>query len=163
ILPDSAQAAAAARAGPRLRRADARRLAGTVRRLPGGGGAFERRGTGAPPAVAGGGGEGEAVSGWIAGVNAFAAAWSGALWPVSWLLLLWLAGLGWGIIRLLRAWIRLRRLAQSWLPAADPALLENVRRISERLGLRKLPAVRLTEESAGPMVAEWVRPVLALS
>ncbi len=88
-----------------------------------------------------------------------AAAFAGAHMP--WLVLAWALGVAGCSLRLLSAWLRLRRLVREALPA--PAeWQQRLEALSGRLGLPR--AVRLLQSSAVdvPAAIGWLRPVVLL-
>jgi beta-lactamase regulating signal transducer with metallopeptidase domain len=76
--------------------------------------------------------------------------------------LLWLGGICWLAGRLLVQRARLGRLLSRSAAATDPRLLALVDQVAGQLGLRRPPAVVLTELEGSPFVCGLFRPVLVL-
>ena len=79
----------------------------------------------------------------------------------SWLLLAWAAIVVFQIVLIGMQRFRLSRMLRACDPAADE-LTETIESVAERLNLRKLPAVLLTDEACSPLVCGVLRPKLVL-
>ena len=92
------------------------------------------------------------VSGWHA--------WR-SRWPVA-LALLWLSGLLLQLPATLRQGWQARRLMRESAPLADAGLQAQCVAQSRALGLRRAPAVRVSDAIASPQVLGWRRPTILL-
>lgn len=75
--------------------------------------------------------------------------------------ILWLAGLGVSSGLAIRRW-RLTRAAIGRAAGADQTIEGLAAEVAARLGLRRAPAVRLSHETASPLVTGILRPVILL-
>ena len=77
--------------------------------------------------------------------------------------LFWLWVVGVAVLSLwhIAAWILSQRFRRHGT-TATAEVLDMVRKISQRLGIRRVIAVRQTVEAAAPMVIGWIKPVLVL-
>ena len=88
--------------------------------------------------------------------------WSSEIGPAEWIAFGWFWGAlfaaGWGVVQL-RRFGRMVRVTE----AADSALRESAERIARKIGLRRLPQIRVVEGPIPPMVwAGSLRPVILL-
>src|SRR5262249_40361692 len=81
----------------------------------------------------------------------------------SWLVLAWLGGVGWLTGRLLVQRRRLGRLLRRSAAATEPRLLALVDQAAGQLGLRRPPAVLVTDHEDSPLVCGLFRPGLVLA
>lgn len=80
-------------------------------------------------------------------------------WAVA--VLMYAAGVLYSVLR----WQRRRQRLVGWLreqPVAEAPLGRRVESLAQRIGLRRLPEVRVTEEPVSPFVTGLVRPVVVL-
>jgi uncharacterized protein YlxW (UPF0749 family)/beta-lactamase regulating signal transducer with metallopeptidase domain len=80
---------------------------------------------------------------------------------IDWLLCLWLAGVGIMLLALVIRWLRQRRMVSSSV-AADGDMLEALRGASQRLRMRGLPDLRISDLAATPMVVGLLRQTILL-
>lgn len=80
----------------------------------------------------------------------------------SWLVLLWLAGVTWLVVRLFVQRQRLQRLLRQAVDVAGPDLLALVNEVAAQLGLRRPPRAVFTDVDESPFVCGLLRPVLVL-
>jgi BlaR1 peptidase M56 len=80
----------------------------------------------------------------------------------SWLVLLWLAVVLGQIARLVQQRLRLGDLLHQATPSTEPRLAALLGQISNQLGLRRAPAVVMTDIDCSPFVCGLFRPVLVL-
>jgi hypothetical protein len=92
---------------------------------------------------------------------------SGRSWLIrvdwkSWLLLGWLLAVTGQVAGIVRQRGKLARLLRESEPASDPELLATLRELSGRIGLRRPPAVVITEGDGSPFVCGLRRPAMVL-
>ncbi|MEW6304256.1 MAG: M56 family metallopeptidase [Verrucomicrobiota bacterium] len=78
------------------------------------------------------------------------------------LILLWLLGVGWGVARLGREWRRALRMRSLLEPVENEPAIEMLHELSQRLGLRRAPALAQSDEAPGPLLLGAWRPVIVL-
>lgn len=74
----------------------------------------------------------------------------------------WLLGMVLVLAGIAREWRRLHRLRFAASPVNDEALLNDSRRCAARVGLRRVPEMRLTQEEEGPLVIGAPSPAVVL-
>ena len=84
-----------------------------------------------------------------------------SLQPCAWLLLLWLAGIGWSLLRLARAWRQVRRLRSGACPLQDEKVLQTLRELCVIFRLRGVPALA-TGQVSTPLLLGIRRPMIIL-
>ncbi len=80
----------------------------------------------------------------------------------TYLLAAWLLGVFAGLGRVARAWQRTSRLYHTSKPLDDDALLTEIADLCRRFGLRRVPALRVTEELSSPILIGLLRPAILL-
>lgn len=80
----------------------------------------------------------------------------------SWLLIAWSCGVLVGLTNLLRQWLAVRKMLLSLAPVTNASVLDAVREACQRLGISRLPAVRVSNDSGAPCLMGIVRPVIVL-
>jgi WD40 repeat protein/beta-lactamase regulating signal transducer with metallopeptidase domain len=80
----------------------------------------------------------------------------------SWLLFLWLAGVGGCVIRMASAWRVVRRLVRGCGPADDPRLGDCGARLARRFWLTRCPRLLSGPRVTVPMVVGLLRPAVLL-
>lgn len=81
---------------------------------------------------------------------------------VPWLLLAWIAGAAVSLFSLPVGAFAVRRLLRRSEPPADRRLLAAVRAAADRLGLRRPPRVRVTDDLSAPVTVGALRPTVLL-
>lgn len=76
--------------------------------------------------------------------------------------MLWAAGVFCVMIRTARQWIAIGRLRQKAEPARSVVLLREFREEAERLGIRRLPQLRLSQQAVGVQLVGIWRPAIIL-
>ncbi|WP_426755347.1 M56 family metallopeptidase [Myxococcus sp. Y35] len=94
------------------------------------------------------------------GVTAAGAPWTGIV--VGLLLALWVAGVVWHVGRHVKGGLAMRRLLRVSRPLEHPMLEAEVRSLSEVAGLRRAPALRVSEGVSSPLATGLFAPVVVL-
>lgn len=76
--------------------------------------------------------------------------------------MIWILGMAIAGIRLLCGLRNLRRLLRSGSPCEDEAVLATVADVAQRLGLTRVPRVRIVDPAVSPFVTGIVRPTIVL-
>ena len=80
----------------------------------------------------------------------------------TWLLAVWLLGVHAGLGRVWFAWRRACALSRASRPLTDAALQADAADLSRRLGLRRVPPLRVAESLASPLLLGLGRPAILL-
>jgi beta-lactamase regulating signal transducer with metallopeptidase domain len=80
----------------------------------------------------------------------------------SWLLTLWVIGVSFRVALTARQWKAVRRLCGSSEPSQSMKLQQTSRREADRLGIRRLPRIRFSSRTDGPLLAGIWRPMILL-
>lgn len=80
---------------------------------------------------------------------------------LPWIVAAWCLGTLVALARLAAGWVWLHRLRQRALPAS-PHWQARLARLSRRMGLRRVPGLRLCGVLGGPVVQGWWRPVILM-
>jgi beta-lactamase regulating signal transducer with metallopeptidase domain len=78
------------------------------------------------------------------------------------LLVMWLAGVLCGMIRTARQWRTIHQLRHESQSAPTANLLRELRQTADRLGIRRIPQLRLSQRPGGVQLAGICRPVIIL-
>lgn len=80
--------------------------------------------------------------------------------PLSWLMMVWIAGVVLGSTNLVRQWVKLRRTVSRLAWLADERVCHGLAENCSRMGLRRTPELRVMNDRCSPFLTGIWRPVI---